>query len=105
MELYRRANVFERILSLYQSPSLNATVRRKILQIIYRAVQVGGSTTLITRAAIISWIQVQVTEVDGEEASLFSALACALYEKSDRDRVNAWSSGSVELALEEIAQA
>ncbi|KAJ5587533.1 uncharacterized protein N7459_003298 [Penicillium hispanicum] len=105
MEIYRRANVFERILSLYQSPSLNSAARRKILHIIYRAAQVGGSTTLITRAAVISWIQVQATEADGLEAGLLLALARKLYESSDRERVDAWSSGSIEQALEEIAKA
>ena len=105
MEVYRRANVFERILSLYQSPGLDASSRRKILHIIYRAAQVGGSTTLITRAAVISWIQAQAAEADGKEIALLSALARALYEKSDRERVHAWSGGSIERALEEIAQA
>ena len=58
--------------------------KKKILHIIYRAAQVGGSTTLITRAAIISWIQVQITEANSKEAGLLSALARTLYEMSDR---------------------
>lgn len=105
MEIYRRANVFERVLSLYQSSSLNAAARRKILHIIYRAAQVGGSTTLITRAAVISWIQVQATEADGLEAGILLALARKLYETSDRERVDAWSFGTIEQTLEEIAKA
>lgn len=105
MEVYRRANVFERIFSLYQSPTLNATSRRKILHIVYRAAQVGGSTTLITRAAVINWIQVQVTEADEKETALLLALARALYETSDRARVDAWSRGTLKETLEKIAQA
>jgi nucleolar pre-ribosomal-associated protein 1 len=105
MEIYRRANVFERILSLYQSPTLSEVARRKILHIIYRAAQVGGSTTLITRAAVISWIQVQVAEGDVKEVALLAALARTLYETSDRERVDAWSAGTVEHALKEISQA
>lgn len=105
MEIYRRANVFERILSLYQSPSLNASARRKILHIIYRAAQVGGSTTLITRAAIISWVQVQIAEADAKETALLSALARMLYETSDQERVNSWSTGTIERTLEEITGA
>ena len=104
LEIYRRANVFERILSLYQSPTLNSAARRKILHIIYRAAQVGGSTTLITRAAVISWIQIQATEADGKESGLLLALARKLYETSDRERIGPWSSGSIERALEAIEQ-
>ncbi|KAJ5527448.1 Nucleolar pre-ribosomal-associated protein 1 N-terminal [Penicillium frequentans] len=107
MEIYRRANVFERILSLYQSPSMNDSTRRKILHIIYRATQVGGSTTLITRAAVMSWIQVQTSEVEssGKQAGLLAALARTLYETADRERIETWSAGTVERALKEIETA
>lgn len=105
MEIYRRANVFERVLGLYQSPSLTPSTRRTILHIIYRAAQVGGSTTLITRAAIISWIQVQLAEADAKDAALLAALARSLYETSDRERVNTWSNGTIEQALEQITRA
>ncbi|KAJ5677769.1 Nucleolar pre-ribosomal-associated protein 1 N-terminal [Penicillium maclennaniae] len=104
MEVYRRANVFERILSLYQSPSLGSSARRKILHVIYRAAQVGGSTTLITRAAVISWIQLQIAEADDKEVALLSALARALYKMSDRERVDAWSNGTLESTVEAITQ-
>ncbi|KAJ5489135.1 hypothetical protein N7539_004025 [Penicillium diatomitis] len=105
MEIYRRANVFERILSLYQLPTLNDTARRKILHIIYRAAQVGGSTTLITRAGVLSWIQIQVAEAEVKEAALLGALARTLHETCNRERVDTWSGGTVEHALEEIAHA
>ncbi|KAJ5091929.1 hypothetical protein NUU61_006799 [Penicillium alfredii] len=105
MEIYRRANVFERILSLYQSPTLHDSARRKILHIVYRATQVGGSTTLITRAAVMSWIQVELAEADPKEAALLSALARAVYETSDRQRIDSWSAGTIEQALETPGQA
>ncbi|KAJ5177558.1 Nucleolar pre-ribosomal-associated protein 1 N-terminal [Penicillium coprophilum] len=102
MEVYRRANVFERILSLYQSPTLVPGARRKILQIVYRAAQVGGSTTLITRSGVISWIQIQAAEADAKEAAQLAALARALYEKCDRERVDAWSNGTLGRVVDEI---
>lgn len=105
MEVYRRANVFERILSLYQSPSLNESARRKILHIVYRAAQVGGSTTLITRAAVMSWLQVQLAEASVREAALLKALAQKLYETSDRERVDTWSHGTIAELLTKIVQA
>lgn len=103
MEIYRRANVFERILSLYQSPTLSASARRKILHVVYRAAQVGGSTTLITRTAIISWIQIQAAEADTQNATMLSALARVVYETSDHERVDSWSTGTIGRAVKEIS--
>ncbi|CAI7594052.1 unnamed protein product [Penicillium viridicatum] len=102
MEVYRRANVFERILSLYQSPTLGPAARRKILHIVYRAAQVGGSTTLITRSGVISWIQIQAAEANPKEAAQLAALARALYEKCDRERVDSWSNGTLGRVVDEI---
>ena len=102
MEVYRRANVFERILSLYQSPTLGPAARRKILHIVYRAAQVGGSTTLITRSGVISWIQTQVAEANAKEAAQLSALAKSLYETCDRERVDGWSNGTLGRVIDEI---
>lgn len=102
MEVYRRANVFERILSLYQSPSLGPAARRKILHIVYRATQVGGSTTLITRAGVISWIQVQASNAGPKEVAQLAALAQALYETCDRERVDSWSNGTLGQVVDEI---
>jgi len=58
MELYRRSNVFQRVLSLYWSPRCQRAARRKILQLVYRAVQAGGADTLITRVGIRAWLSV-----------------------------------------------
>lgn len=102
MEVYRRANVFERILSLYQSPTLGPAARRKILHIVYRAAQVGGSTTLITRSGVISWIQIQAAEADPKEAAQLAALARALYDTCDRERVDGWSNGTLGRVVDEI---
>ncbi|KAL2853538.1 ribosome 60S biogenesis N-terminal-domain-containing protein [Aspergillus pseudodeflectus] len=102
MEIYRRANVFERVLAFYESPSAGFSAKRKVLHLVYRAVQVQGSTTLITRAGIISWIQCQLPEVTGRDASVLTAMAQSLYESSDRDRAETWSGGAVSRAVEHI---
>ncbi|CAG8427865.1 unnamed protein product [Penicillium salamii] len=102
MEVYRRANVFERLLSLYQSPTIGPAARRKILHIVYRGAQVGGSTTLITRSGIISWIQIQAAEAGEKEHAQLAALAHALYDKCDRQRVDAWSNGTLGGVIDEI---
>lgn len=105
MELYRRANVFERILTLYRLPNLGESARRKILHIVYRAAQVGGSTTLITRAAILNWIQLKLIEASPKEAPLLRALAQKIFDTCDRERVNAWSHGAIAELVESLAQA
>lgn len=68
----------------------------------YRAAQVGGSTTLITRSGVISWIQIQAAEAGVKEHRQLAALAHALYEKCERDRVDAWSNGTLGRVIDDI---
>ncbi|RAQ45666.1 ribosome biogenesis protein Urb1 [Aspergillus flavus] len=103
MGIYRRANVFERALSFYESPGPSLPSKRKILHLLYRSTQVQGSTTLITRAGIVSWIQSQIPALGGKEVPTFTAIAFSLYESSEQDRVMKWSGGSVAQAVENIA--
>ncbi|KAE8147931.1 ribosome 60S biogenesis N-terminal-domain-containing protein [Aspergillus avenaceus] len=102
MEIYRRSNVFERALSFYESPSTSIPAKRKILHLLYRSTQVRGSTTLITRAGIVSWVQSQVQAVSDKEAETYVAIAQALYESSDQGRVSKWSEGGAEQVIEKI---
>jgi len=93
MELYRKSNVFERILSLYSSPLLLSSSRQKILQIIYRSAQVGGSMTLITRAGILNWIDTNIKLGRGEEGNL-EGLRLAIESGINRREVEEWKAGS-----------
>lgn len=102
MDIYRRANVFERVLSFYASPTAGVSSKRKILHLIYRSTQVGGSTTLVTRAAIISWIQSQIVVLNTKDASTITALAHAVYDSSEKERVDTWSGGALSQAVENI---
>ncbi|KAL4979503.1 ribosome 60S biogenesis N-terminal-domain-containing protein [Aspergillus desertorum] len=102
MEIYRRANVFERVLSFYDSPGAGFSAKKKILHLVYRSTQVQGSTTLITRAGIISWIQSQLPAVTGRDAATLTAMAQLLYQSSDHDRTAKWSGGAVLRAVEQI---
>ncbi|KAL2830924.1 ribosome 60S biogenesis N-terminal-domain-containing protein [Aspergillus cavernicola] len=102
MEIYRRANVFERVFSFYNSPSAGFSAKKNILHLLYRAVQVQGGTTLITRAGIVSWIQSQLPAVTDKDASTLTAMAQSLYQSSDPDRADKWSGGAVLRAVEHI---
>lgn len=103
MEVYRRANVFERVLSFYESPSAGFSAKRRILHLLYRSTQVGGSTTLVTRTAVVSWIQSQIVAVNGRDASTISALAHAISQSSDQERVDRWSGGAFMQTVDNMA--
>ena len=98
MDLYWRGNVFERFLSLYASGQLPVRLRKKILHLVFRASQVGGSTTLVTRGGILSWIEIQLALHDGNDVILRN-LAEYLYEACDKEKVNVWSGIGVAQAI------
>ncbi|KAI9679275.1 MAG: hypothetical protein M1817_005294 [Caeruleum heppii] len=101
LDVYRRRNVFERILSLYSSPHVPTELKGKIIRLLHRASGVdGGSTTLVTRFGMMGWLQGQVAStVTGKCRVGLERLASRLYEKCDRERIDAWSAG----ALKELA--
>ena len=93
MDIYRRCNVFERILAYYGSPAIKPSGKTKVQHLLYRGAQAGGSTTLITRFAGIAWIKMQICEVGIKEASILGALAQELYDTCDHDYIDQWSKG------------
>lgn len=94
MESYRRCNVFERALSLSASPSLPENCSEKIVELFYRCTFVGGSTTLITRCGLLSWIQARLA-VETAQQEMLKALASRIYDTCDVDRVSEWSGGAL----------
>ncbi|KAI9789430.1 MAG: hypothetical protein M1835_001673, partial [Candelina submexicana] len=90
MEVFRIRNVFERLLSLYSSPFLSTFHRKKILALAARATSVEGSTTLITRSGVNSWIQAQLS-LDGPCDVILQRMATRLLETCDQRRVSKWS--------------
>lgn len=92
MELFRRSNIFEQLLSHYNSRSCAVTAKEKIVRLLLRATHVGGSTTLITRCGLVSWIQMMLDGYDPRHRSL-RILASRIYESCDQEKVTAWSSG------------
>lgn len=78
-------------------------MKKKILHLLFRATQVGGGTTLITRAAALSWIQSCVAKSD-IYATLLKELAQAIYESSDGERVDSWSGHSITATVEGLGQ-
>ncbi|KAI4635340.1 uncharacterized protein J4E87_000290 [Alternaria ethzedia] len=94
MELFRRSNIFEQLLTHYGSRSCPASAKDKIVKLLLRATHVEGSTTLITRCGLIPWIQMMLDSHDPRHRAL-RTLAGRVYDTCDREKVAAWSSDSL----------
>ena len=96
--MYRRNHYVEHLCSMYWSPFLPSPLKVKILDILSAATNIeGGSTTLITRAGVMGWIDVQLhksRDGDANDVTL-RHLAKRLYETCNREHVDAWSMGSM----------
>lgn len=104
--VFHRKRWFEKIFSLGSNPYLRANLRTRILRILYRATAIeGGSTTLITRFGLLSWLDGQRAACEAqapEHAAVYVALLKRAWETCDQGRVTAWSKGGVRRILEGI---
>lgn len=103
MEIYRRSDIFERLLSM-SATSLPGNCKQKMLDLLFRCTLVGGSTTMITRCGVLSWVQSQISNRHSgppEHVSL-RHLALRTYETSDQERVKQWSNDSVGTLLDSL---
>lgn len=92
MNQYRRCKIFERLLSLLASPSLQLRISDRIVHLLYRCTYVDGSTTLLTRCAVLSWIKACTAKGGMDEVMLLS-LASRISKTCDKDRIREWSNG------------
>ena len=87
---------FEKILALGSNPHLRQNLRTRIMRIVYRASEIeGGSTTLITRFGVVSWLDAQRGSAVGTEKGMLGALMRRVWETADQERVTRWSRGGV----------
>ncbi|CAK7221156.1 hypothetical protein SCUCBS95973_004401 [Sporothrix curviconia] len=57
IDSFRSRRLFESLVSIASNPYMRASLRRQILRILCRVSEIeGGSTTLITRSGIVSWL-------------------------------------------------
>lgn len=106
MALYHNTRLFERLLSLMGNPYMRQSLRTQALRVIYRATCIeGGSTTLITRFGIVSWLEAQRTAHGSAAAAggdMYKALLKRIWETADQARVVEWSKHGIEAVLEGI---
>ena len=85
--------LFERILALAANPYLRAPLRMQLCRLIYRTTKIeGGSTTLITRLGIMSWLEAREADcLDPSEAVIYAGLRERIWDTCDQARVKSWS--------------
>lgn len=100
--VFHRKRWFEKILALAANPYLRANLRTRVLRIVYRATRIdGGSTTLVTRFGLMSWLDGQRAACAGpDDAAVYAALMRRAWETCDQGRVTAWSKGGIQKLLE-----
>ena len=90
LETLRRAAVFEKAMSLFASPGAAAhkQIRHKVQELLWRATFVdGGSTTIVTRAGVLSWLDY----VKGKIGEVETVLRQRIVETFDREKIKSWS--------------
>ncbi len=101
MDIYRKCHIFERLLSFSASPSLPEPCFQKILYLLFRCTYVRGSSTLITRCGLMSWIASRLASqhINDATGERLKSLAVRAYETSDEERVDDWANGTLKARL------
>lgn len=102
MSLYHNTRLFERLLSLASNPYLRQNLKMQILKVLFRATLVeGGSTTLITRFGIVSWLEAQSAVYSAAPGGdVYKALLKRIWETSDKEKASTWSKHGIEDIVE-----
>ncbi len=97
LAVFHRTRLFERVLSTTANPYMRQPLRMQVLKIVYRASSIdGGSTTLVTRFGIVSWLEGQALRCDnGEEENICRAVLKRIWDTCDQERITAWSKRGV----------
>ena len=82
----------EKILSVYESLLGHQNCWREVTNMLHMYTYVGGSTTLITRCGILSWIEYRMA-MAGPDQFVLARLKVRIWESCDRDRVEDWLNG------------
>lgn len=102
MSTYHNTRLFERLLSLMANPYMRQGMRTEALRIIYRATCIeGGSTTLVTRFGIVSWLEARsAVQVPEAASDVYVALLRRIWATADKDRIQEWSKHGIAGVIE-----
>lgn len=98
MDIFHKRRTFEQLLNLYNDAYITKDSKEAILQIVARATTLeGGSDTLITRFAILSWLKAEIhSEVDKDILAVLRVLLEKILETCDEEKIEAWSGCKLE---------
>ena len=80
------------MLSLPKKPKI---LLDKTMDLLFRSTAVGGSSTLVTRYGIISWLSAFVTQthLESDTKNRLKVLFHHLTEMSDKEKILGWTDG------------
>ena len=87
------------------SPFVPEQCKEDILRLLYRCAYLGGSSTLITRHSILSWIESHVASYRSKRSSVVKALESKLRQSEQDERIDGWSNGTIGMVLDKMATA
>ena len=104
--VFHKKRWFEKILSLGSNPYLRSALRTRLLRLVYRSTCIdGGSSTLITRFGLLSWLDAQRTTCAvKDDAEVYAALMRRAWETCDQERVSSWSKGGVKDLVAKVSR-
>ena len=102
--VFRSKRWFEKILALGANPHLRFNLKTRILRLVYRGTTIeAGSTTLITRFGVISWLDAQRALCTvKDEAAVFAGMMRRVWDTCDQDKVRTWSRGGIPKLIEDM---
>lgn len=90
MDLYRRSGLWERILSLYASPTLSKEAKVLILAMLWKGCEVpGGADMLWTRFGVYNWLE-SMLMVDVENGQELRMVQRKMTESCDAEMIRTW---------------
>ncbi|PHH76499.1 hypothetical protein CDD80_1503 [Ophiocordyceps camponoti-rufipedis] len=106
MDVFHGKKWLEKLLALGSNPYLRTGLRTRLLKLVYRASCIqGGSTTLVTRFGVLSWLHGQQAAADAaDEAAVCERLMRRVWDTCDHHRVSAWSHGGAQTLVRGVAR-
>ncbi|KAL5612560.1 hypothetical protein BROUX41_004342 [Berkeleyomyces rouxiae] len=102
LSIFYRNNWLEKILCAGCNPNFRVGLRAKLQKLVYKITCLeGGSTMLITRFGIISWLKTQQAQMrQASEVAIYKALIRRSWETCNKEHVEKWSGESVSWAVD-----
>lgn len=76
-------------MSLYGIATTNDAMRERILELLFRASEVGGSQILATRAGVLTWLEAQKM-MKGPNQAVVDALFHLIESRCDPKQLEDW---------------